>query len=95
MTRKFSESAKVWLRAYGYDLGRGDGNAARRTLDRSIGALPARKHIKVWIYGLPDPRVRAPRNWLVNLNAQWRITICNRHNRQSGAFGQCHSLGWC
>lgn len=49
MTRKFSGSAKVWLRAYGYDLGRGDGNAARRTLDRSIGALPARKHIKVWI----------------------------------------------
>ncbi len=47
MTRKYGASAKVWLRAYGLDLGRNDGNAARRTLDRAIGALPARKHIKV------------------------------------------------
>lgn len=47
MTRKFSGSAKVWLRAYGYALGKGDAEEARKTLARAIAALPARKHIKV------------------------------------------------
>ncbi|BDA47226.1 probable protein RRP5 homolog [Coccomyxa sp. Obi] len=47
MTRKYATSAKVWLRAYSHELGRGDAAAARRALDRAIAALPARKHIKV------------------------------------------------
>lgn len=47
MTRKFKESAKVWLRAYSHDRNNADAAAAGRTLDRAIKALPQRKHIKV------------------------------------------------
>ncbi len=50
MTRKYAGSAKVWLRAYSHEIGRGDAAAARRALDRAIAALPARKHIKVGLF---------------------------------------------
>jgi hypothetical protein len=46
MTRKFSGSAKAWLAAYGHAVQAGDGEGARKTLDRALAALPPRKHIK-------------------------------------------------
>lgn len=46
MCRKFGGSAKVWLRQLDHLLRRGDGEAARRLLERALAALPARKHIK-------------------------------------------------
>jgi len=45
--RKFSESAKVWLRAYSYHIECGKPDAAKRALDRGLVALPKRKHIKL------------------------------------------------
>ena len=59
MTRRFSASAKAWLAAYGHAAQAGDGEGARRTLDRAIAALPPRKHIKVALLLLlrcPFPR---------------------------------------
>ena len=47
MCRKFCGSAKVWLRALDHALRRGEGEAARRTLERALAALLPRKHIKV------------------------------------------------
>ncbi|KAK9832620.1 hypothetical protein WJX81_004603 [Elliptochloris bilobata] len=47
MCRKFGASAKVWLRAVDHALRRGEGETARRTLERALAALPPRKHIKV------------------------------------------------
>ena len=47
MCRKFGGSAKVWLRALDHALRRGEGESARRTLERALAALPPRKHIKV------------------------------------------------
>ena len=46
LTRKFGGSAKVWLRQMQWHLGRGQGEQARKTLDRALNALPKRKHIK-------------------------------------------------
>ena len=46
MCRKFADSAKVWLRAYGHAAERHDSEGARKTLDKSMSALPKRKHIK-------------------------------------------------
>lgn len=46
MCRKFGGSAKVWLRQLEHLLRRGEGEAARRLLERALAALPARKHIK-------------------------------------------------
>jgi len=49
MTKKFSGSCKVWLRAIESALGT-DGEAAgdtsRRLLERALAALPRRKHVK-------------------------------------------------
>ncbi len=39
--------AQVWLRAIAVQLHKGDGEGARRTLDRALQSLPRRKHIKV------------------------------------------------
>lgn len=47
MCRKFSESAKMWLRHISWLLTRDRADAARKVLDRSFTALPQRKHIKV------------------------------------------------
>jgi glycine cleavage system protein P-like pyridoxal-binding family len=47
MCRKFGGSAKVWLRAYTYALAKGDSGEAKKTLDKAVASLPARKHIKV------------------------------------------------
>ena len=49
MCRKYGGSAKVWLRALDHALRRGEGEAARRTLERALAALPPRKRIKVRI----------------------------------------------
>ena len=46
LTRKFGGSAKVWLRQVQWHLARGQGEQARKTLDRALNALPKRKHIK-------------------------------------------------
>lgn len=46
MCRKFTGSSKVWLRAYGHAAERHDSEGARKTLDKSMSALPKRKHIK-------------------------------------------------
>lgn len=46
LTRKFGGSAKVWLRQMQWHLARGQGEQARKTLDRALNALPKRKHIK-------------------------------------------------
>ena len=47
MCRKFSTSAKVWLRHISWLLAKDRSEAARKVLDRSFSALPQRKHIKV------------------------------------------------
>ena len=46
MCRKFAASAKIALRAYGHAAQAGDGEGARRALDRSLTSLQKRKHIK-------------------------------------------------
>lgn len=48
MCRKFSESAKIWLRHIAWLLTKDRADAARKVLDKSFAALPQRKHIKVW-----------------------------------------------
>ena len=50
MCRKFSESAKVWLRHIAWLLTKDRAEAARKVLDKSFAALPKRKHIKVGPY---------------------------------------------
>ncbi|GMH36053.1 hypothetical protein BSKO_03921 [Bryopsis sp. KO-2023] len=45
--RKFSMSAKVWLRAIEFDMRIGQGGLAKKTLGRALKSLPTRKHIKV------------------------------------------------
>ena len=47
MCRKFSESAKMWLRHITWLLTKDRADAARKVLDKSFAALPQRKHIKV------------------------------------------------
>ena len=47
MTRKFPQSAKVWLRQLAYLQLRDDAEGARKLLDRATSSTPARKHIKV------------------------------------------------
>jgi len=44
--RKFSGSAKVWLRHISWLLTKDRADAARKVLDKSFTALPQRKHIK-------------------------------------------------
>jgi hypothetical protein len=46
LCRKFGGSAKAWLRQLDYLLRRGEGEAARRALERALAALPPRKHLK-------------------------------------------------
>jgi hypothetical protein len=46
LCRKFGGSAKAWLRQLDYLLRRGEGEAARRALERALAALPTRKHLK-------------------------------------------------
>ena len=45
--RKYSGAPEVWLRAVRYRLSHGDSDAARRTLERSMQALPKRDHVYV------------------------------------------------
>lgn len=47
MCRKFSESAKIWLRHIAWLLAKDRADAARKVLDKSFAAVPQRKHIKV------------------------------------------------
>lgn len=51
MCRKFSTSAKVWLRHVAWLLTKDRADAARKVLDKSFAALPQRKHIKVTMNG--------------------------------------------
>ena len=61
MCRKFSGSAKIWLRNISWLLSKDRAEAARKALDRSFTALPQRKHIKVitsmYIYFGVDDRM--------------------------------------
>ena len=50
--RKFSGSAKIWMRHIAWLLSQGQSEAVKRTLDKAFKALPQRKHIKV---RLPNP----------------------------------------
>ncbi|KAL0048743.1 hypothetical protein WJX82_009925 [Trebouxia sp. C0006] len=45
--RKFSTSAKVWLRHISWLLTKDRADAARKVMDKSFDVLPQRKHIKV------------------------------------------------
>lgn len=45
--RKFSMSAKVWLRHIEHLVKRGKGDAGKAVMDRALQSLPRRKHIKV------------------------------------------------
>ncbi|CAI5516828.1 unnamed protein product [Closterium sp. Naga37s-1] len=47
MAKKFSTSAKVWLRYIQNQLSRGLEEGARKLLERALTVLPQRKHIKV------------------------------------------------
>lgn len=46
MCRKFGGSCKVWGRHLAYWVKRGDGEEARRVMERAVQALPKRKHVK-------------------------------------------------
>lgn len=47
ISRKFSSSAKIWMRQIAWLLSKGQSDAVKRTLDKAFKALPQRKHIKV------------------------------------------------
>lgn len=47
MCRKFSSSAKIWMRQITWLLAKEQPDAVKRTLDKAFNALPQRKHIKV------------------------------------------------
>ncbi|KAI7838131.1 hypothetical protein COHA_008062 [Chlorella ohadii] len=47
MTRKFNENPDVWLRAVKFRLSRGDGDGARKTMDRSLQSLPKFEHVRM------------------------------------------------
>jgi len=47
MSRKFSQSAKVWLHQVAHLQKKGDAEGARRVLERATTTAPARKHVKV------------------------------------------------
>lgn len=47
MCRKFSSSAKIWMRHISWLLSKDQPDAVKRTLDKAFKALPQRKHIKV------------------------------------------------
>lgn len=68
MCRKFSESAKIWLRHITWLLTKDRADAARKVLDKSFAALPQRKHIKV----RPDQ--------LTGSSGGCIISNCSRHN---------------
>ena len=53
LCRKFGGSAKAWLRQLDYLLRRGEGEAARRALERALAALPPRKHLKARPHASP------------------------------------------
>ncbi len=56
--RKFSTSAKVWLRHISWLLTKDRGDAARKVMDKSFDVLPQRKHIKASV--LPRPALPCP-----------------------------------
>ncbi|GBF92560.1 hypothetical protein Rsub_05174 [Raphidocelis subcapitata] len=64
MTKKFSGSCKVWLRAIEHALttgGDASGDAARKLLERALATLPRRKHVKAISHAaLLEFRVGAP-----------------------------------
>lgn len=47
MCRKFSGSAKVWLRAIEIEVNSGEHGRSKNTLARGLASLPAKKHIKL------------------------------------------------
>ena len=55
MCRKFSTSAKVWLRHVCWLLTKDRADAARKVMDKSFDALPQRKHIKASALPCPAP----------------------------------------
>lgn len=50
--RPCSFAAQVWLRAIGWELRKGEGEGARKMLERGLQSLPRRKHIKVHLTSL-------------------------------------------
>ncbi len=56
--RKFSTSAKVWLRHISWLLTKDRADAARKVMDKSFDVLPQRKHIKA--SALPCPALPCP-----------------------------------
>jgi hypothetical protein len=50
MTRKFSQSAKVWLHQLAHYQKNGDAEGARKVLERATTTAPARKHVKVELH---------------------------------------------
>ena len=50
MCRKFSSSAKTWMRQITWLLSKDQPDAVKRALDKSFNALPSRKHIKVLLF---------------------------------------------
>lgn len=61
MAKRFGGSAKVWLKSFEAALGRDDGEAARKLLERAMLVLPQRKHVKV--RPACGCRSRFPRVW--------------------------------
>ena len=53
--RKFSTSAKVWLRHISWLLTKDRADAARKVMDKSFDVLPQRKHIKASALPCPAP----------------------------------------
>ena len=47
LTRKFRKSCKVWLRYCTFKLRGAHPEAAGRTLERALEAIPKRKHVKL------------------------------------------------
>ncbi len=72
--RKFSTSAKVWLRHVSWLLTKDRADAARKVMDKSFDALPQRKHIKA--SAVPCPALPHPPSSLPSFFSHLHLTEC-------------------
>jgi len=75
--RKFSTSAKVWLRHISWLLTKDRADAARKVMDKSFDVLPQRKHIKASALpcpALPCPALPCPTSSLPSLFSHLHLT---------------------
>lgn len=79
--RKFSTSAKVWLRHISWLLSKDRADAARKVMDKSFDALPQRKHIKASALPCPaSPPFLSPLSFLLVC-----ILLCHPSKHSAGS----------